>query len=127
MKWINKNIVIISFIWWLMQGVFLLLNEIRVYYENKEHLIDSLFIISIGLIIISCLLLVRKSKIVLLLGILLLLYSIFTMFFMTILFFMEAHGNILLNICLCFVTPIINVLISVTLLKNNIMNKRSHL
>lgn len=119
MKWLNKYIVVISFVWWLMQGTLLFINEIRVWLELNSF--DRFFLtISICLITTSCLLLIRKNKIVLLLGILLLSYSIFTLFAMALLFFMEAHGQyIFFAICLCFVIPIINIFLSVMLLKKN--------
>jgi len=117
MKWLNKHIVVISFIWWLTQGTVLLLNEIRVCLERNY--LDHFFLtISICLIITSCLLLIRTNKIVLSLSILLLLYSIFTLFAMTLLFFMEAHGHIFFNICISFVIPMINIFLSILLMLN---------
>lgn len=121
MRWLNKHIVIISFIWWLMQGVLLLLNEIRVYYyvDNKNG-VDWFFIsVSFFLIITSFLLLIKNRKFILFLSGLLLLYSIFVMYAMTVLFFMEANTRyILVAIFLCFVAPILNIFVSIVLLIN---------
>jgi hypothetical protein len=115
MKWLNRNIKVISFVWWLMQGVVLLLNEIRIWLKHN-YLDCDFLIISISLIVTSCLLLIKNNKIIMSLGILLLLYSIFAWFVMGLLFFMEAHGYIFFNICLCFIIPIINIFVSVMLL-----------
>jgi len=116
MKWLLNNIKIISFVWWLMQGVLLLLNEIRVWSEHN-YLDRDFLIVSICLIVISFLLIVRNYKINIFCGIVLFLYSIFVLFAMGILFFMEAQRQyILFAICLCFIIPIINILLSIFLL-----------
>lgn len=121
MKWLNKHIIIVSLIWWLMQGVLLLLNEIRVYYyvDNKNG-VDWFFIfVSIFLIITSFLLLIKNRKFILFLSGLLLLYSTFLMYAMTVLFFMEANTRyVWVDIFLCFVVPILNIFVSVVLLIN---------
>jgi hypothetical protein len=116
MKCLKNNIKIIALSWFLIQGILLLLNNLRVYFENKNHFIDFLFIISICIIIISLLLLIKNKKIIILSGVLLLLYSIFALFAMALLFLLEAHSHILFNICLCFIIPIINIFVSVMLL-----------
>ena len=112
MKWIYKNIKIISLIWWLLQGIILLLNNIRVYFEHRNHFVDSLFIISICLIFVSFLLwLIKNKKIVLSIGILLLLYSVVSLVFLGLLFVMESHGNNWLGLFLLI--PVLNILLSI--------------
>jgi hypothetical protein len=123
MKWLNINIKVTSSVWWLIQGVGLLLNEIRVWLVHN-YLDHTFLITSITLIVIACLLLIKNNKVVLLLGILLLLYSVFVLFAMGVLFFMEAQRQyILFAICLCFIIPTINIFLSVILLsKTNKLN-----
>ncbi len=93
MKSLNKNIRIIALFWFLIQGVLLLLNEIRgYYYVDNKNAIDWFFIyMSVFLIIISFLLLIKNRIISISVAIVLFLYSVFTVFVMGLLFFMEAH------------------------------------
>jgi hypothetical protein len=114
-KWLNNNIIVISFVWWLLQGVLLLLNELRVWLEYN-HLTSSFFVLSICLIVISFLLwLIKNKKIVLLFSILLLLYSVVSLIFLSILFVLESHGNNLVG--MFFVVPILNILLSILMLR----------
>ena len=116
MKSLNNNIRIIAPVWFLMQGVLLFLNEIRVYYyvDNKNG-IDWFFIyVSVFLIVTSLLLLIKNRKIILFLSGVLFLYSIFVMYAMAVLFFMEAN-NVFLSIVLCFVIPVLNTVFSCSL------------
>jgi len=109
MKWLNKNIEIISFTWWLIQGVLLLLNEIRVYYEYNKDSFDSLFFIGIGLIIISFLLFIKNKQVILFLGIILLLYSIVSL--VTIMFLLLWAWRLTI-FWLFLLIPIINIILS---------------
>ena len=112
MKWLNKNIVIISFAWWLIQGVLLLLNEIRVYFKNSNHFTLSIFVIGIGLIIISFLLFIRNKQVRLSLGIILFLYSIVSLVTtMMLLLWWGRH----LTLWLFLLVPIINIILSIKL------------
>jgi CHASE2 domain-containing sensor protein len=115
MKWLNDNIIFISFVWWLLQGVSLLLNELRVWLEHN-YLTHFLFVLGICLVVISFLLwFIKNKKIILLLGILLLLYSIISLIFLSILFILESHGNNLVGIFL--VIPILNILLSILMIR----------
>lgn len=117
MKSLNDNIRIIALFWFLMQGIILELNRVRVYFEYGSKIIDNIFIIGVFLIVISLLLAIKHRKSLILLGIALFLYSVFTVFFMGLLFFMEANTRYIWGaIFLCFVIPIINVFLSVLLL-----------
>ena len=126
MKSLNNNIRIIAPVWFLMQGVLLFLNEIRVYYyvDNKNG-IDCFFIyVSVFLIVTSLLLLIKNRKIILFLSGVLFLYSIFVMYAMAVLFFMEAN-NVFLSIVLCFVIPVLNTVFSFVLIRNTLIKRRS--
>jgi len=62
MNSLNYNIKTISAIWWLIQGILLLTNEIRFFLEYK-YMTFSLLVISISLMLISLLLwIVKKIK-----------------------------------------------------------------
>lgn len=126
MKSLNNNIRAINLFWFLTQGLLLLLNELRVYYyvNNKDN-VDCFFISMSGfLIITSLLLLIKNRKLILFLGGLLLLYSIFVMYAMAVLFFMEAN-SIFLSIILCFVIPILNTIFSFVLIRNTLIKKNT--
>lgn len=119
MKLLNKNIRIIAFFWFLTQGVLLLLNTIRIYYygDNKNG-IDWFFIyMGVFLIITSFLLLIKNRIISISAAIVLFLYSVFTVFVMGLLFFMEAN-DIFFSIILCFIIPILNTVFSILLISN---------
>ena len=116
MKWLDDNLRVISFVWWLLQGFLLLLNELRVWFEHN-YLTYSILLLSICLIAVSFLLwLVRNKKIVLLFSFLLLLYSVLLLVFFSVLFILESHGNKLVGIF--FVVPILNILLSILMLGN---------
>ena len=77
MKWLDNKIMVISFVWWLLQGSLLLLNELRVWFECGYFGPPSFTILNISLIVVSFLLFYVKNKyIILLLSILLVWYSI---------------------------------------------------
>ena len=77
MKWLDSKIMVISFVWWLLQGSLLLLNELRVWFECGYFGPPSFTILNISLIVVAFLLLYVKNKyIILLLSILLVWYSI---------------------------------------------------
>ena len=123
MKWLNDNIKLIASIWFLIQGIILVLNEIRVYYVDKNDGIDCFFIsTSVLLIITSFLLRIKNRKIILFLSGLLFLYSIFVMYAMAVLFFMEAN-NLFFSIILCFIIPILNTFFSIVLIRNTLIKK----
>ncbi len=113
MKWLNDKIIVISFVWWLLQGVLLLLNELRVWLVYN-YVMSSFLVLSICLIIVSFLLWLKNRKIVLLLSISLLLYSVVSLIFLCVLFVLESHGN---NWTVIFlVVPILNILLSTLLM-----------
>jgi hypothetical protein len=114
MKWINKNIVTISFVWWLIQGILLLLNEIRVYFENSNHFTFSIFVIGIGLIIVSFLLFIKNYKIRLLLSLLVILYSIISLIVLTLIFLVASPSSYCF--ALFHLGPILNLILSVKLI-----------
>lgn len=124
MKWLNKYIVNISFIWWLIQGLLLLLNSLRMYceYYDKGKSIDTFyiyfFLVSISLIIISFSLLVKNRKVVLFLSILLLFYSLFAMGLMGLLFLWWGWRHLLISIIFCLVIPMLNLFFSIKLIIN---------
>ena len=110
MKWLDNKIMVISFVWWLLQGSLLLLNELRVWFECGHYGPTSFILLNISLIVVSFLLFyiknkyiilllsvllfyVRKKYIVLLLSILLFLYSIVSLIFCTIVFVLESQGH----------------------------------
>ena len=114
MKWLDNKIIVISFVWWLLQGILLLLNELRVWFEHN-YLMPSFFVISICLIAVSFLLwLVKNKKIVLLLSVLLLSYSVVSLIFLGLLFVLESHGSNWLGIFLLI--PISNIILSIFLM-----------
>lgn len=116
MKWIINNIKVISIFWWLLQGILLFFNELKVLHEYNSFSTPLVFCLSIVLIIISILLwTIKNSKVILLLSVLLFLYSVFLFIFILLLFVMEAHGNIFLILAL--IIPIINILFSIILYK----------
>ena len=115
MKWISNNIKILSFIWWLIQGIFLLLNEIRCLFEYNSLITPELLVVSICLIIISFLLFIKNNKIILFLGIVFLLYSIISLIILTWIFILESHGNNMLGVFL--VIPVLNIVSSLLMLK----------
>ena len=120
MKWLNDKIIVASFIWWWLQGVLLLLNELRVWFEHN-YLMPSFFSIIICLIVISLLLWhIKNKKIILFLSILLLLYSLASLIFLSLLFVLESHGNDWVAIFLA--VPILNIFLSV-LLMNRCLRK----
>jgi len=119
MKWLNDKILVTSFIWWLLQGVLLLLNELRVWFEHN-YLMPSFFSISICLIVISLLLWhIKNKKIILFLSILLLLYSLASLIFLSLLFLFWTRHNWL---GIFLVVPILNIFLSV-LLMNRCLRK----
>lgn len=110
---LNDKITAISFVWWLLQGALLLLNELRVLFEYN-YLNPSFFALSIFLVVISFLLrCVKNRKIVLLLSLLLLLYSVVSLIFLSALFILEARNN---WIKIFLVVPILNILLSILLM-----------
>jgi len=113
MKWINKNIKMISFVWFLIQGVLLLLNEIRCFIECKNAFTLEVFVISICLIVVSFLLFIKNKKIIVFLGIVLLLYSIVALFFLTLLFLIASPSSYWLGLFLLI--PILSIILSVKL------------
>lgn len=128
MKWLNKNIVYISFIWWLIQGLLLLLNGVRLYWEFDRVKLkdtDDMLFVSIGLIliIVAFLLLIKNRKVVLVLSILLLLYSLYAMGLMGLIFLWWGLSNLLFSIIFCLTIPILNLYFSIKLLVN--IRKRS--
>lgn len=118
MKWLNDKIIVISFVWWFLQGILLLLNELRVLFEYN-YSISSFFFLSICLIVISVLLwCVKNKKIVLLFGILLLLYSVASLIFLGLLFIFWRSRNNWEGIFL--VVPILNILLSTLLMHRSL-------
>lgn len=123
MKWLNKYIAYISFIWWLLEGLLLFFNGIRLYCEfdrmNLKDTDDMLFV-SIGLllIIIAFLLLIKNRKVVLVLSILLLLYSLYAMGLMGLVFLWWGLSNLLFSVIFCLTIPILNLFFSIKLLVN---------
>lgn len=113
MKWLNDNIMVISFVWWLLQGILLLLNELRVLFEYN-HSTFSFFALCICLIVISFLLwYIKNKKIILLLSILLLLYSVASLIFLSILFILGSRNN---WVGIFLVIPVLNILLSTLLI-----------
>jgi len=109
------NIIVISFFWWLIQGILLLINEIRCLLEYKKFIVPSIFVVSICLIVISFLLLVRNNLLISILGTILFLYSIVSLIFLTFIFFLEAGRNYWAGLFLLI--PILNIILSAILLK----------
>jgi len=119
MKWLNKKIIVVSFIWWLLQGVLLLLNELRVLFEYDNYSTFSFFVLGVSLIVISLLLWYVKDKtIILLLSTLLLIYSITQLFFFGILLFFFGQRNNWNGLFLLI--PIFNILLSIFLMLKNL-------
>lgn len=112
MKWLKQHIKTISLIWFLMHGILLLINEIRVYFEHN-YLMYSFLIVSICLIVVSLLLFVKNKKIFVALRVLLLLYSIISIGFI---FLLLLNWGIHLAHWLFLLIPIINVFLSMLLL-----------
>ena len=111
MKWLDNKIMVISFVWWLLQGSLLLLNELRVWFECGHYGPTSFILLNISLIVVSFLLFYIKNKyIILLLSILLFLYSIVSLIFCILLLLLESRGEIVLALFLLI--PIFNVLLS---------------
>ena len=123
MKWLNKHIVFISFVWWLLQGLLLLLNGVRVfckYYQGESLNADNIFylLVSISLIISSFLLLGKNRKVIYLLSMLLLFYSLFAMSLMGLLFLWWGWRHLLISIIFCLVIPMLNLFFSIKLIIN---------
>jgi hypothetical protein len=112
MKWVSNNIKVISSVWWLIQGVLLLLNEIRVWLEYNIYK-PSLLIISIGLIVISFLLFIKNNRIILFLSIVLFLYSVVSLIFLTLVFLVGSPKSHWLGLFLLI--PVMNILLSIIL------------
>ena len=111
MKWLDNKIMVISFVWWLLQGSLLLLNQLSVWFECGYFGPPSFTILNISLIVVSFLLFYIKNKyIILLLSILLFLYSIVSLIFCILLLLLESRGEIVLALFLLI--PIFNVLLS---------------
>ncbi len=122
MKWLNNNIAVISFVWWSLQGISLLLNELRVWHEY-HYLTYSLLVLGIYQVVSSfSLWFIKNTKIVLLISILLLLYSVVSLVFLSILFILESHGNNWVGIFL--IIPILNILLSIFTIKQSQRNRQ---
>lgn len=124
MKSLNNNIRIIALFWFLIQGIILVLNNVRVYFECGRHPIDNFFIAGCFLITMSLLLLIKNRIISVSVAILLFLYSVFTVFFMGLLFLLEAR-NMLFAIFVCFVIPFLNTFFSIVLIRDTLIKKRT--
>jgi len=114
MKYLLNNIRIISFTWWLIQGILLLLNEIRCLLEYKYIIIPGVLVTSICLIVISFLLFVKNNKIFLFLGIVFFLYSIASLIIFTWIFFLASPQSYWVG--LFFLIPALNILLSIFML-----------
>lgn len=115
MNWLNRNIKVISVAWWLIQSILILINEIRVFREYN-YVMFPFLATSIGLLFASLLLWIfQNNKIIIFSGIILLFYSITSLIFLSLLFVMESHGNYLAGLFIFI--PIINILLSVVLLR----------
>mgnify|MGYP001640790760 CR=1 FL=1 len=124
MKSFNNNISIIALFWFLIQGIILVLNNVRVYFEYGHHPVDNFFIAGCFLITMSSLLLINNRIISVSVAMLLFLYSVFTIFFMGLLFLLEAR-NMLFAIFVCFVIPVLNTVFSFVLIRNTLIKRRS--
>jgi LPXTG-motif cell wall-anchored protein len=113
MKWVNKNIATISFVWWFIQGLALSLNSLRCFLEYNE-LYPKQLIIGIVLIVVAGLLFIRKKKIRLFLSSMLVLYSVISLVFVMLL--LLIWGIHLAQWLFLFV-PILNLILSVKLIQ----------
>jgi len=114
MKWINQNIKLISFVWFLVQGILLLMNEIRCLLELKKIVAPAIFVISICLIVVSLLLFIRNNKIELSVSLLIILYSIVSLLFIL---WVLLFWGIRLGDWLFLLIPLINIILSAKLKK----------
>lgn len=115
MKWFNRHFITILSIWWVLQGITLLGSGIS-FSLDLEDLSYTLLGIGCSLIIIAFLLLIKHRVLRSVLSILLFLYSIYTIFFMGLLFLFEQVNNMFGCIMICFVIPDLNFLLSLKLL-----------
>ena len=124
MKWIFNNIKIISFFWWLIQGILLLLNEIRCLLEFKRIVIPETLVTSICLIVISFFLLVKNNKIILFFSIVLFLYSIASLIILTWVGLIATVQNDW--VWLFLLIPVMGILLSILLMKEYIKINNSN-
>ena len=118
MKWLDNKIMVISFVWWLLQGSLLLLNELRVWFEYNDFGPISFILINISLIVVAFLLLYVKNKyIILLLSILLVLYSIR---FLLICILLVLKSGWKIELIPFLLIPILNVFLSYKLMARSL-------
>jgi hypothetical protein len=114
MVWLNNNLRPVSVIWWLLQGILILINETRTFIKYN-CILFPLIAVGFGLVIIALLLWkLKNNRFITLLNMILLIYSIILFVFFILLFIMESNGNYLIGSLI--VIPLINISLSIAML-----------